>query len=222
MLVKKKLIASQFNPLKGTDAVDAVIKRMEDEKVYTLPVTDSTTHALIGEVTYDVLTSAEPSSSIAEIDLDEPVKVYREQHIFEAARLMLQYERKMLPVVDEEWTLLGIIEKKQVLDILPQMLNVTEPGSVITVTLDRRDFSITEVVNIMETEGAKILGMTVEKSRQTDPAFELSFKLDLEDVSRVAAALRRYDYTISTNSENEIFNRDLETRADELLKFIDM
>lgn len=222
MLVKKKLITSNFEPLKSTDTVDAVKRRMKEERVYTLPVTDSTTHALIGQVTYNALKKADPASSIAEIDLNEPVKVYREQHIFEAARLMLQYELEMLPVVDEEWTLLGIVEEKHVLEALPQMLNVTEPGSVVTVMLDRRDLSVTEVVNIMETEGAKILGMTVEKSQESGQFFEISFKLDLEDVSRVAAALRRYDYVISTSSENEVFNQDLETRADELLKFIDM
>lgn len=222
MLVEKKLITSNFDPLKSTDTVDAVERRMEEEKVYTLPVTDSTTHALIGQVTYKVLKEADPDSSIAEIALNEPVKVYREQHIFEAARLMLQYELELLPVVDEEWTLLGIVEKKQVLEILPQMLNVTEPGSVVTVILDRRDLSVTEIVNIMETEGAKVLGMTVEKSQESGQSFEISFKLDLEDVSRVAAALRRYDYIISISSENEVFNQDLETRADELLKFIDM
>lgn len=222
MLVTKKLITPTFIPLQGSDTVETVKKRMDEEKVYTLPVVDSTTFALIGQVTYTGLDEADPGSSIADIDLDEPVKIYRGQHIFEAARLLLQYERKMLPVVDDEWTLLGAIEKSKVLETLPQMLNVTEPGSVITVTLDRMDLSITEVVNIMETEGAKILGMTVEKSQQSDQSFALSFKLDLEDISRVAAALRRYDYVTATNSENEVFNQDLENRADELLKFIDM
>ncbi|HLR31902.1 MAG TPA: CBS domain-containing protein, partial [Fodinibius sp.] len=207
---------------KSTDTISLVKKRMEEEKNYTLPIVDRTTRALIGQVNYEALLKADPDNSIADIDLDEAVKVYRGQHIFEAARLLLQYERELLPVVDEEWTMLGIIERNHVLEILPQMLNVTEPGSVITITLDRMDFSLTEVVNIMETEGARILGMTVEKSQHADQSFEISFKLDLKDISRVAAALRRYDYAAVTNSENEIFNQDLETRADELLKFIDM
>lgn len=222
MLVKKRLITSKFNPLKGTDTVEAVKERMDKENIRILPVVDNATHTLIGQVTYDDLDAAAPDALIADIDLDEPVKVYRGQHIFEAARLMLQYERKILPVINEAWRLLGIIKKERVLNVLPQLLNVAEPGSVLTVTLDRIDFSITEIVNIMETEDAKILGMTVEKPRRSDQTFEVSFKLDLQDVSRVAAALRRYDYIVSTNSENEIFNEDLETRADELLKFIDM
>ncbi|SMO50985.1 CBS domain-containing protein [Fodinibius sediminis] len=222
MLVKKKLITSKFKPLNGTDTIQTVKERMDQEGVQTLPVIDSTTHTLIGEVSYHALETAESGNSVSDIDLQDPIKLYWGQHVFEAARLMLQYERKLLPVVDEDWKLLGVIEKDEVLNVLPRMLNITEPGSVITVVLDRMDFSITEIVNIMEREGAKILGLTVEKSEESAQTIELSFKIDLQDVSRVAAALRRYDYVISTNSENEIFNQDLETRADELLKFIDM
>lgn len=222
MLVEKKLITSRFNPLKGNDVVALVKERMQAEAVQVLPVVDNTTHALIGQVHLGDLESAEPNESVADIELHEPVKVYQGQHIFEAARLMLRYERKMLPVVDKEWAMLGVVKREKVLEMIPQILNITEPGSVITITLDPIDFSISEMVNIIETENAKILGMTVEQPHQDDQTFVVSFKLDVQDVSRVAAALRRYDYTISTNSENEIFGEDLETRADELLKYIDM
>lgn len=222
MLVDKKHIVSNFSPLKGSDTVSEVKKRMQEQGVDTLPVVDSATHALIGQLSLDNLQQADKDQFISDIDLNEPVKIYRGQHIFEAARLMLQYERTFLPVVDEEWTMLGVLKKEHILGKLSEMLNVAEAGSVITVTLDRIDFSISEIVHLIETESAKILGMTVEKPKQSDQTFRVSFKLDLQDVSRVAAALRRYDYIVSTNSENEIFNEDIENRADELLKYIDM
>jgi predicted transcriptional regulator len=222
MLVEKKLITSRFDPLKGSNGVESVQERMQAEGVQLLPVVDNTTHALIGQVHLSDLEHADPGASIADMELHDPVKVYQGQHIFEAARLMLQYERKMLPVVDKEWALLGVVKRQKVLEMLPRILNITETGSVITITLDPIDFSISEMVNIIETENAKILGMTVEQPHQGNQAFTVSFKLDIQDVSRVAAALRRYDYTVSTNSENEIFSQDLENRADELLKYIDM
>ena len=222
MLVQKKLITSKFTPLKGSDTVGPVKERMQKNDLDILPVVDSTTHALIGQLSFDEIQRAEEEQSVADIDLNEPVKIYRGQHIFEAARLMLQYERNFLPVVDEEWTMLGVLKKEHTLEKISEMLNVAEEGSVITVTLDRIDFSISEIVHLIETESAKILGMTVEKPSQPDQTFKVSFKLDLQDVSRVAAALRRYDYVVSTNSENEIFNEDIENRADELLKYIDM
>ncbi|MCW9708583.1 CBS domain-containing protein [Fodinibius salsisoli] len=222
MLVKKSLITSKFDPLTGSDKVEAVKARMEAEDIQTLPVVDTTTHTLIGQVHYSDLPEDETDRSISDLELDEPVKVYRGQHLFEAVRLMLQYERKAIPVVDKEWTMLGVIEKECILDMIPQMLNLTESGSVISVTLEPIDFSISEMVNIIETENAKILGVTVERPNHDAQTYEVSFKLDLQDVSRVAAALRRYDYVVSTNSENEIFSQDLENRADELLKYIDM
>lgn len=222
MQVQKRLITSKFDPLTGSDKVKAVKERMETENIQTLPVVDTTTHVLIGQIHYSDLLGAEANQSIADMELHEPVKVYRGQHLFEAARLILQYERKVLPVIDREWTLLGVIEREQILDLIPQMLNLTESGSVITLTLAPIDFSISEMVNIIESESAKILGMTVEKPHQEEQKYEVSFKLDVQDVSRVAAALRRYDYVVSTNSENEIFSQDLENRADELLKYIDM
>ena len=131
---------------------------------------------------------------------------------------MLQHELRLLPVVDEEWTFLGILTKEQVLESLSRMLNLAEFGSVITVEIERIDFSISEIVQIIETEGAKILGVTVE----TEQKFEVSFKLNLKDVSRVVAGLRRYEYQVLAQSESTVFGEDLEHRADELLKYIDM
>lgn len=222
MLVNTKHITSNFTPLVGSDLVGEVKERMQQEQVHTLPVVDSTTHTLIGQMSYSALKSAGADDYVADISLQDPVKIYRGQHIFEAARLLLQYEQAVLPVVDEEMTMLGVLTRDQVLASFPHLLNVTEAGSVLTIALGRIDFSISEIVQIIESEGAKILGMTVEKPEQSEQTFELSFKLDLQDISRVASALRRYDYTISTNTENEIFNQDLETRADELIKYIDM
>lgn len=222
MQIKDTHISSTFIPLTGSDTVGAVMKRMQMEGISTLPVVDSTTQALIGQLFYEDLEDVDSGSAVSDVDLKEPVKIYYGQHIFEAARLLLQYERKLLPVIDRDWTFLGVLKKVSVMQILSKLLNVADPGSVITITLDRIDFSISELVHIIEMESAKILCMTVEKPTQADQTFKISFKLDLQDVSRVAAALRRYDYLVSTNSENEIFSEDIETRADELLKYIDM
>jgi hypothetical protein len=90
------------------------------------------------------------------------------------------------------------------------------------VRLNHQDFTLSEVVQLIEAEGGKILGITVETPNAEKKQYEVSIKLNLQDVSRVASALRRYGYTILTEAESESTNIDLETRADELLKFMDM
>lgn len=222
MLTNKTIINADFEPLKGSDTVYGIKDRMDEQQLEVLPVVDSTTKKLIGQVSYEQLSVSDPGATIADLDLGEVVKIYQGQHIFEAARLMLQYELRQLPVVDEEWTFLGIIDKRQVLESLSRMLNLAEFGSVITIELDRVDFAISEIVNIIETEGAKILGLTVETPDREGQTFEVSFKLNIENISRVTSALRRYEYTVVAESTSEVFGSDLESRAGEMVKYMDM
>lgn len=222
MLANKSLIVTDFAPLSGSDLVGKARQRMEEEQLGMLPVVDETTQKLIGQLQQKKLERTPDNTRIAELELDEAVKLYRGQHIFEAARLMLQHELRLLPVVDEEWTFLGVLGKQEVLESLSRMLNLAEFGSVITVEVSRADFTISEIVQIIETEGGKILGVTVEMPDKTDQQFEVSFKLNLKDVSRVVSALRRYDYRVVTQSESTVFGEELEDRADELLNYINM
>jgi len=222
MLANKSIIKSNFEPLKSGDTVKESKRRMVELDVDVLPVVDNTTHKLIGQLRSDRFEGADENAIVSDLDLDEAVQVFRGQHIFEVARLMFQYELRIIPVVDEERTFLGIMTKQQVLEALSKMLNLTESGSVITVSLDPIDFSISELVQIIETEGAKILGVTVESPDDTKQIFEVSFKLNLRDVTRVTAALQRYGYNVLAESESTVYGEDLEHRADELLKYIDM
>lgn len=222
MLANKSIIETGFIPLSGNDRVGAVKKRMEEVQLDTLPVVDETTQKLIGQIQQKQLEGVGDEATIADLELDEAIKLYQGQHIFEAARLMLQYELRLLPVVDKEWTFLGILTKQQVLESLSRMLNLAEFGSVITVEVSRADFSISEIVQLIETEGAKILGVTVETPESSNQQFKVSFKLNLKDVSRVVSALQRYDYRVVTESESTVFGEELEHRADELLKYINM
>lgn len=222
MLINKSIVETYYEPLEGSDVVETIENRMEKEQVTTLPVVNQTTQKLIGQVEYDQLNELDDQTLVSDIDLKEAVKIYEGQHIFEAARLMLQYEQRILPVVDEEWTYIGLLTKKNVLESLSRMLNLAKSGSVITVQLEPVDFSLSEIVQIIETEGAKILGITVETIDSTEDKLEVSLKLNVKDVSRVTAALRRYDYVVLTESGSTVFGEDLEERADELLKYIDM
>lgn len=221
-MLAKQALDNQIAPLTADEAVPDAIERMRELGTNVLPVVESTTRKLIGLVHIDQLTNNEGLQSIADVSLQEPVKIYETQHIFEAIRLMLMHELRLLAVVNKELTLQGMICKSEVLETLTNMLNLTEFGSVITIELVQRDFTLSEIVHIVETEGAKILGITVETPEMDQKIFEVSIKLNLKDVSRVAAALRRYEYTVITDSGNEVYEMDIETRADELIKYLDM
>ncbi|MDZ7658571.1 CBS domain-containing protein [Fodinibius sp.] len=222
MLVNKSITKSEFEPLRGTDTVEAVRERIKEEKVNALPVVDPTTQKLIGQIDRDQLSRAEDNQRISDLQMDKVVKIFEGQHIFEGVRLMLQYELNLLPLANKEGTYLGVITKQQILEAISKMLNLEQKGSVLTIEIEPIDFTLSEIVQVIEAEGAKILGLAVENPDNNHETFEISVKLNLEDISRVTAALKRYGYSVLVESENTVLENDLEYRADELIKYMDM
>lgn len=218
----KSILEEEFVPLRGSETVKAAKERMESEQVTVLPVVDRSTDKLVGQVSYEQLLNADDEVNIAELDLAKAIRIFEGQHIFVAARLILQHELSLLPLVDDEVTFLGMIAKLRLLEAISRMLNLGQTGSVVTIELDPIDFSISEIVQIIEAEGAKILGIAVESPDQNHRTFEVSVKLNIKDISRITAALKRYDYSVITESESSVLENDLEYRADELIKYIDM
>lgn len=222
-MLAKKTLNTDIGPLNAQDSISKAKRQMKELDTNRLPVVDSTTRKLIGQVSLrGIRNLSDDAQHISDIKLEEAVKIYEAQHVFEAARLMLLYEMRFIPVVDKELTFQGTVRKQEVLEALTGMLNLAEYGSVVTIELQQRDFSLSEIVHLIEVEGAKILGVAVEVPDADNKLYEVSIKLNLQDISRVAATLRRYGYNISAESGSEAFGMDLETRADELIKYLDM
>lgn len=221
-MLANQALNTDIEPLFAHNSISEGIEKMNQAEVEQMCVVDQTTKKLIGQIDLASLMAADSEDQISHLELEEAVKVYLGQHVFEGVRLMLQYEMRLIPVVDKEQTFKGFIGKRKVLESLSKMLNLAEFGSVITVELAQRNLSLSEMVQLIESEGAKILGVTVEMPDTRSDAFEVSIKLNLKDVTHVAATLRRHDYTVVTDSGNEVFSMDVETRADELIKYLDM
>lgn len=204
-------------------SIAEAMEQMNWQETTVLPVIDVDTGKLAGQVELSQLEEADDGTQmVSELALKEPIKIFRSQHLFNAIQHMLRYELSLLPVIDDEWLYQGVIQKEDVLESLTHMLNITEFGSIVTVELGQKDFTLSEIVQLIETEGGKILGITVETPDAEKETYEISIKLNLKDVSRVASSLKRHDYTILTEAESEPIQLDLETRADELIKYLDV
>jgi len=215
-------INTNLVPLTVDDSVLDARSKMDEVRSDIYPVVTPEDQTLVGQVRRSDIEDLDPATRISMLKLEDPVKIFDIQHLFEAARLMLQYELRLVTVVDQDMKFVGMIQKQRVLESLTGLLNLAAYGSVITIELDRRDFTLSEIVQLIETEGAKILGITVETPENEEGIFKVSIKINLQDTTRVTSALRRYDYEVTTESSPEMYGFDLESRADELIKYLDM
>jgi len=222
-VLAKHILSQSFTPLLSSDRVSSALAKMEAWQTANIPVIEPTTKKVIGQVTLDMLMELpDESLMISDVDLDPPIYAFESQHLFEVARQMLSKEVRFIAVVDSSESFLGIIEKKDLLEAFSEMLNISTQGSVISVEVGEADYTLTELVNIIEAEGAKVLGLTVEHSRAEESGVHVSIKLNLEDTSAVVSSLKRHGYITTTENRDDLLQIDMSSRADELLRYLEL
>lgn len=219
-----EIINIDILPLRVADSAETALSAMEEYKVEELPIVDHTTRKLIGMVSKKNLMDNESGKvNLFAVRRRQPVTILPDEHVFDAAKIMVQNNLKLIPVVDGKDNFLGVVLKSELNKAISGMLNVSEHGSVITIEQEKHDFTLSEIVRIIESENAKILGIAVQSPNQNSEHFRVSIKLNLTDLSRVNAALSRYDFVITQESgDTHSESGEYEDRADEFIRFLDL
>lgn len=221
MLVAE-ILNKDIAPLRLKDPVSLAITKMDLMRTHKFVVVneENKTEGMINMQT--LIEVADEETKLEELPLDDLVFVRQSQHLFETTRQMFSHELYVLPVIDGENQLLGLVRKREVLNALGNMFNLSSFGSVITIDLDEMDYTLTEIVRIVETEEAKILGIAVQQPSGDQSLYRVSIKLNLQDSSVVSAALRRFGYIISSEERSESMEHNFSDRADELIRYLDI
>jgi len=221
MLVKE-ILNTDISPLKLTDTVSTALMKIELLHTNKFCVVNNDGKVVGMASLGKLIEVVDENALLDEIELDEPLTVPQDQHLFEASRMMLAKELFLIPVVDKELHFQGMVKKRDLLSALGDAFNLSSYGSVIAVEIEQADFTLADLVRIIEMEGAKILGVAVQQPRAENPSYRVSFKLNLEDSSAISSSLRRFGYTIISEANSEALDNNLSDRADELIRYLDI
>lgn len=217
------MLEIEFDPVTTDNSALDVIAQMEASETKEMAVADPLTGRLVGRVLLMSLISLNDKTvALSSLELSEPVYVDEHQHVFEVARQMLQHELSILPVVSRDGRFLGVVHKKRVLDALSSMLNLAATGSVITVELESADFTLSEIVHLIESESARILAVAVDRPTTEGASFSVSIKLDIQESSAISNSLRRHGYVVASENRSDFMHADMTDRADELIRYLDV
>jgi magnesium transporter len=103
------------------EAIDSIrsIGSSEDESILYLYVVDEQ-HALSGVVPIRRLVAAQPSRSISELMIHDPVSVQAEADQEEVAQLVKRYDLLAIPVTDVDGQMCGVITVDDVIDVITE------------------------------------------------------------------------------------------------------
>ncbi|HSZ72008.1 MAG TPA: CBS domain-containing protein, partial [Cytophagaceae bacterium] len=184
-------------PLKLTDSGQTALNWMDEFRVTQLPVVDQKKY--IGLITEEnILEKNDPTLLLSSYQLDfQDARVLPDVHYLDLLKKADQHKISLLPVTDGEGTYLGVVSVSDISSALAQMLNGYGPGGIIVLSMKERDYSLSQISRLVESNDAKILSSFVHNDK--DPEFiKLTLKLNKRDLSRIIATLERHEYRILT------------------------
>lgn len=143
-----------------------------------------------------------------------------EDNVLDLITIFSDNDTNILPVINENKEYLGYYELNDVLDVFNSSPFLYQHGIVITVEKLKKDFSISEIAQIVESNNAKLLGVYI--SSEKSDTLEATLKVSSDDVNTVIQTFRRYNYVIISEHKDDSYLKDLKNRSDYLQKYLDM
>jgi len=152
------------------------------------------------------------------VDLNR-IFVYQNQHIYDVIKFASINKCEIIPVLDDNQEYVGLITISDILNYIADSRSVYMPGGIIVLELKFNDYSMSQIAQIIESDGAHILSAVVSPSidQQT---ISLTLKIDKVDLSRILPALYRYNYTVTASYFQSEFSDDLKNRYEALMNYL--
>lgn len=129
-------------------------------------------------------------------------------------------EANVLPVVGPEGKVLGYYDLSDVVGIFTNMPFFTEPGAILVVSKPMKDYSFSEISQIVESNNTRLLGAFI--TEMADDRVQITLKMGDANINEVIQSFRRYQYTILTGSADDAFLEDLRQRSNYLDKYLNV
>jgi len=221
IMLVRELITDEIPPLKTTDTGRMALSWMEEFKVSHMPVIDGTNYVgMVSEA--DILDSNIPDQPLSNhpLTLNNPEHIAN-QHVYDAIRMASDMKLSVIPVVDEQNKYLGMVTINNLIQNANKMAAISEPGGILVLEMNVRDYSLTEVARIVETNDAKILSSYIRTLPGTDN-MELTLKINKEELSGIIQTFERYNYNIVATFNETKHLEDLKNRYESFMKFINI
>lgn len=127
-------------------------------------------------------------------------------------------EANLLPVLNKVNMIIGYYDLTNIVSAFIDTPFFTEPGAIIVVAKGAKDYSFSEIAQIVESNNTKIIGAFIT-DLQND-VVQLTIKINASNLNEVIQTFRRYNYNILLGNKDDRFIENLKQRSDYLDKYL--
>ena len=208
-------------PTVNLDATIAEIKEIMNEcKLTQLAVVDRTDFVgLISDTDIDDLSDDQNLRPFHNRFLEYMIN--EKQLVHDAVKIMSEHDLMVVPIVGENREYIGSVTVHEIMDYYGKTLAIENGCSVFVLLMDRNDYSLGEIAQIVEGNDAKIYAVQVfPENKNNQISVVLSIKA--HDNGGILQSFNRYDYHVAASYDENTFQDDLKSRFEELMRYINM
>lgn len=218
-MIASELISYDIPPLKLSDNGVKALDWMEEFKTTELPVIDGGKYiGLISES--EILDRNDVEEAIADYNLAfSAPSAHENQHLFEVISLIVDNDIDLLPVLNKNEQYVGLITIKKIVDSFAKIVSVSNAGSILSLEVNIKDYSLSEIARMVESDDAKVLASFIT-SHSDSNKLEVTLKINKTEISGIIQTFERFNYVVLASYNESEYQQDLQNRYDEFIRFL--
>lgn len=216
-----ELINNNIPRLQLQDTVSKAVQLMSDFRVSHLPVVVDEKY--LGLISEEDLLDNEMEKMPIELMQDTflAAAVHENEHFLNAVSFSNQFDTTVVPVINEEKELQGVITTNELLKALGNFAGANEIGGIIVLEMERSQFSISEISRIVESNDATILHLNTTVHPDTG-MLTVSIHTNKKEISAIVATFERYEFDVIYFFGNENFENEIHSNYRHLMNYLDI
>lgn len=138
--------------------------------------------------------------------------------VFEIIKYMDEHKLTLLPIMGDE-NYFGAITQQSVIEGLASIVAIQESGGVIILEMNKKDYSMSEIAQIVESNNLKILSAYITDVDEKNN-IKLTLKLNKIDIAAVIQTFERYKYNVAASYNYSENTDNLSDRFDSLMRYL--
>jgi len=206
-------------PLKISDSVAVAIDFFKEFSVRQLPVVQD-------NICIGILSLDEIEEELADIPVLDFINLSYSfastyDHIYEVMRAISEQSVTLFPIIDENNNYLGCITLASLFKNYVNCAAFSQPGSIVVLEMDKKNYSLAEIARIVESENKVILSSLLSLNVESD-RLEITLKLNSAQIQNLLSTFERFGYNIKATFDEEDVKDTLKNRYESLMTYLNV
>ncbi len=214
-----EFIVNDFKPLEAKSLVADAQDFFSQEPFTHFPVVDEKVY--IGSISAEDVDTFEPDKTLEQYRYAMEGFFGRPDILWlDAMELFAQNQTNVLPILGKDNVYAGYCEATDILKLFNDTPFLKEPGSVLIVEKAAADYSMSQIVQIVESNNSKVLGVMLNET--SGPNVQVLIKISLGSLNEIIQSFRRYEYEVISEHPEDAYINSLKERSDYLDKYLNI